>query len=149
MLTLGIGGSVSSDQLHTPANKMDETEAEEAEAIPGSKEPETKQSRPAQWATLEELLDKLLFLAVSGDGMSSAFRSLNAVFLLNLSDSAFLSNFLLTYRRFATPRSVLVAMQKRIRLLDSPSGDPMFACYAQMRYVSIKAIRSVILNISC
>ncbi len=26
-------------------------------------------SRPAQWATLEELLDKLLFLAVSGDGM--------------------------------------------------------------------------------
>jgi hypothetical protein len=26
-------------------------------------------SRPAQWATLEDLLDKLLFLAVSGDGM--------------------------------------------------------------------------------
>jgi hypothetical protein len=26
-------------------------------------------SRPAQWATLDELLDKLIFLAVSGDGM--------------------------------------------------------------------------------
>ncbi len=27
--------------------------------------------RPAQWATLDELLDKLLFLAVSGDGTST------------------------------------------------------------------------------
>jgi hypothetical protein len=89
--------------------------ADEADEPPGSKEPEAKQSRPAQWATLDELLDKLLFLAVSGD------------------DPMFISNFLLTYRRFATPRSVLVAMQKRIRQLDSPSGDPMFACYAQMR----------------
>ena len=26
------------------------------------------ESRPTQWATLEELLDKLLFLSVSGDG---------------------------------------------------------------------------------
>jgi hypothetical protein len=26
-------------------------------------------SRTAPWATLEELLDKLIFLAVSGDGM--------------------------------------------------------------------------------
>jgi hypothetical protein len=26
-------------------------------------------------------------------------------------------------------------MQKRMRQLDNPSGDPMFACYAQMRYV--------------
>lgn len=69
----------------------------------------------AQWATLDELLDKLLFLAVSGD------------------DPAFISHFLLTYRRFATPRSVLLAMQKRMRQLDSPCGDPMFACFAQMR----------------
>jgi len=30
-----------------------------------------------------------------------------------------------------------LAMQKRIRQLDSPSGDPMFACYAQMRLVSV------------
>lgn len=29
----------------------------------------TSSRRPAQWATLDELLDKLLFLAVSGDGM--------------------------------------------------------------------------------
>ncbi|EAU93003.2 hypothetical protein CC1G_06723 [Coprinopsis cinerea okayama7 len=83
--------------------------------------PEVRQERPkkdppqAQWATLDELLDKLLFLAVSGD------------------DPAFISHFLLTYRRFATPRSVLLAMQKRMRQLDNPSGDPMFACFAQMR----------------
>lgn len=71
--------------------------------------------RPAQWATLDELLDKLLFLAVSGD------------------DPTFINHFLLTYRRFAAPRSVLIAMHKRIRQLDDPCGDPMFACFAQMR----------------
>ncbi|EGO02465.1 hypothetical protein SERLA73DRAFT_165636 [Serpula lacrymans var. lacrymans S7.3] len=74
-----------------------------------------KLSRPVQYATLEELLDKLLFLAVSGD------------------DPTYISNFLLTYRRFATPRSVLLAMQKRMRHLDTSPGDPMLACYAQMR----------------
>ncbi|KAJ3530908.1 hypothetical protein NMY22_g8378 [Coprinellus aureogranulatus] len=71
------------------------------------------------YATLDELLDKLLFLAVSGD------------------DPAFVSHFLLTYRRFATPRSVLLAMQKRMRQLDSPCGDPMFACFAQMRICNL------------
>uniref|UniRef100_A0A0W0G3J5 Ras GEF n=1 Tax=Moniliophthora roreri TaxID=221103 RepID=A0A0W0G3J5_MONRR len=74
-----------------------------------------KESRSAQWATLDELLDKLLFLAVSGD------------------DPTYITHFLLTYRRFASPRSVLLAMQKRMRQLDNPSGDPIFACYAQMR----------------
>ncbi|GLB36172.1 putative guanine nucleotide exchange factor for Ras-like small GTPases [Lyophyllum shimeji] len=83
--------------------------------IPESKEGKEKESRPGQWATLEELLDKLLFLAVSGD------------------DPAYITHFLLTYRRFASPRSVLLAMQKRMRQLDNPSGDPMFACFAQMR----------------
>lgn len=48
-------------------------------------------------------------------------------------DPVFVSHFLLTYRRFATPRSILLAMQKRMRALDQPNGDPMFACYAQMR----------------
>jgi len=74
-----------------------------------------KEPRPTQWAHLDELLDKLLFLAVSGD------------------DPTYGTHFLLTYRRFATPRSVLLAMQKRMRQLDNPSGDPMFACFAQMR----------------
>ncbi|KAH8835252.1 ras guanine nucleotide exchange factor domain-containing protein [Flagelloscypha sp. PMI_526] len=77
--------------------------------------PRDKESKPAHWATLDELLDKLLFLAISGD------------------DPAFISNFLLTYRRFTTPRAILLAMQKRMRQLDSSSGDPMFACYAQMK----------------
>ncbi|TEB35021.1 ras GEF [Coprinellus micaceus] len=71
------------------------------------------------YATLDELLDKLLFLAVSGD------------------DPGFVSHFLLTYRRFATPRSVLLAMQKRMRQLDNPCGDPMFACFAQMRICNL------------
>ncbi|KAF8078601.1 ras guanine nucleotide exchange factor domain-containing protein [Lyophyllum atratum] len=83
--------------------------------VPESKEGKEKESRPGQWATLDDLLDKLLFLAVSGD------------------DPAYITHFLLTYRRFAIPRNVLLAMQKRMRQLDNPSGDPMFACFAQMR----------------
>ncbi|KIJ21729.1 hypothetical protein PAXINDRAFT_165135 [Paxillus involutus ATCC 200175] len=74
-----------------------------------------KEIRSVQYATLDELLDKLLFLAVSGD------------------DPTFISHFLLTYRRFASPRSILLAMQKRMRQLDNSPGDPMFASYAQMR----------------
>ncbi|KAG2137992.1 ras guanine nucleotide exchange factor domain-containing protein [Suillus clintonianus] len=79
---------------------------------PVSKE---KEPRSGQYATLEELLDKLLFLAVSDD------------------DPTFISHFLLTYRRFARPRSILLAMQKRMRQLDNSTSDPMFASYAQMR----------------
>ncbi|KIK34653.1 hypothetical protein CY34DRAFT_17574 [Suillus luteus UH-Slu-Lm8-n1] len=74
-----------------------------------------KEPRSGQYATLEELLDKLLFLAVSGD------------------DPTFISHFLLTYRRFASPRSILLAMQKRMRQLDNSTGDSTFASYAQMR----------------
>ncbi|KIJ68428.1 hypothetical protein HYDPIDRAFT_24708 [Hydnomerulius pinastri MD-312] len=77
--------------------------------------PKEKETRSVQYATLDELLDKLLFLAVSGD------------------DPTFISHFLLTYRRFASPRSILLAMQKRMRQLDNSLGDPMFASYAQMR----------------
>ncbi|KAF9270242.1 ras GEF [Marasmius fiardii PR-910] len=76
---------------------------------------EKESSRSAQWATLEELLDKLLFLAVSGD------------------DPTYVTHFLLTYRRFSCPRKLLLAMQKRMRQLDNPTGDPIFACFAQMR----------------
>ena len=91
-------------------------------------------SRTAPWATLEELLDKLVFLTVSGDGMF-LFMSRSANFTTTtFLDPAFISHFLLTYRRFASPRSVLLAMQKRMRQLDTASGDPMFACFAQMRY---------------
>ncbi len=55
--------------------------------------------------------------------------------LINFSDPTYITHFLLTYRRFASPRSLLLAMQKRMRQLDNPSGDPMFACYAQMKFV--------------
>jgi len=89
-------------------------------------------SKHGQWTHLEELLDRLLFIAISEDGLSSS-RVVNAPANSYLADSSFIANFLLTYRRFATPRSVLLAMQKRIRQLDNPSGDPMFACFAQMR----------------
>ncbi|KAI0793485.1 ras guanine nucleotide exchange factor domain-containing protein [Abortiporus biennis] len=78
-----------------------------------------RESRAPPWVTIEELLDKLLFLAVSDD------------------DPSFISHFLLTYRRFSTPRSILLAMQKRMRALDQPTGDPMFACFAQMKICSL------------
>ncbi|EMD42036.1 hypothetical protein CERSUDRAFT_110577 [Gelatoporia subvermispora B] len=71
--------------------------------------------RAPPWMTLDELLNKLLFVAVSEV------------------EPMFVSHFLLTYRRFASPRSILLSMQKRMRALDRPTGDPMFACYAQMR----------------
>ncbi|TFY69742.1 hypothetical protein EVJ58_g219 [Rhodofomes roseus] len=80
-----------------------------------SRDVSVKESRAPPWMVLDELLDKLLFMAVSDD------------------DPLFVSHFLLTYRRFASPRSVLLAMQKRMRALDQPTGDPMFACYAQLR----------------
>ncbi|KAH9969049.1 ras guanine nucleotide exchange factor domain-containing protein [Russula dissimulans] len=82
---------------------------EERPVIPG------RISYYVPWATLDDLLDKLLFMAVSGDNWG------------------FISHFLLTYRRFASPRSVVLAMQKRMRQLDQSSDDPMFSCFAQMR----------------
>ncbi|KAF5390357.1 hypothetical protein D9757_002906 [Collybiopsis confluens] len=88
-------------------------------APPTKTENKDKEMRSAQWATLDELLDKLLFLSVSGD------------------DPTFITHFLLTYRRFASPRNLLLAMQKRMRQLDNPSGDPMFACFAQMKCVGV------------
>lgn len=73
ILTLGITGSitgsVSSDHLHTSDPTSNET-LSGSEDVVEPKEPEQKPSRPTQWATLDELLDKLLFLAVSGDGMN-------------------------------------------------------------------------------
>ncbi|KAH7915776.1 ras guanine nucleotide exchange factor domain-containing protein [Hygrophoropsis aurantiaca] len=113
--SLGISCSLSSSSLHTSGPTTGESFLgfEDGQEEPHNRK--EKQIRSVQHATLEELLDKLLFLAVSGD------------------DSTFLSHFLLTYRRFASPRSILLAMQKRMRQLDSSSGDPMFACYAQMR----------------
>ncbi|EKM61029.1 uncharacterized protein PHACADRAFT_247338 [Phanerochaete carnosa HHB-10118-sp] len=79
----------------------------------------SRESRPPSWMTLDELLDKLLFVAVSDD------------------DPTFISHFLLTYRRFAAPRSVLLAMQKRMRALEGQTSDPMFACYAQMKICAL------------
>ncbi|KAJ7225494.1 ras guanine nucleotide exchange factor domain-containing protein [Mycena pura] len=86
-----------------------------ADLPPNKIESKEKDASSRPWATLDELLDKLLFLAVSGD------------------DPTYITHFLLTYRRFASPRSILLAMQLRLRQLDQPSGDPMFACFAQMR----------------
>ncbi|KAI0078895.1 ras GEF [Panus rudis PR-1116 ss-1] len=72
--------------------------------------------RAPPWVSLDDLLDKLLFVAVSDD------------------DPVYINHFLLTYRRFAAPRAILLAMQRRMRSLDEPTGgDPMFACFAQMK----------------
>ncbi|THH16999.1 hypothetical protein EW146_g3739 [Bondarzewia mesenterica] len=118
IMDLPTSGSMSSSSLHAGAAMMndglssvDEVVEERVDSLSKDKDP----NRTVPWATLEELLDKLLFLAVSGD------------------DRAYISHFLLTYRRFARPRSVVLAMQKRMRQLDQPSSDPMFACFAQMR----------------
>ena len=92
--------------------------------------------RQTQWAYLAELLDKLLFLVVSGDG-EVALLNYTVRILKYIQDPTFITHFLLTYRRFATPRHVLLAMQKRMRQFDDPCGDPMFACFAQMRYVNL------------
>ncbi|KAL1951959.1 hypothetical protein VTO73DRAFT_1108 [Trametes versicolor] len=81
----------------------------------GARDMSMKESRAPPWMSLEDLLNKLLFMAVCDD------------------DPVFISHFLLTYRRFASPRTLLLSMQKRMRSLDHPTGDPMFACYAQMR----------------
>ncbi|KAJ6519841.1 ras guanine nucleotide exchange factor domain-containing protein [Mycena sanguinolenta] len=111
----GIGRSNSN------AVSIQKSPSSSAEAVdvvvdpPNKKESKEKDASSRPWATLDELLDKLLFLAVSGD------------------DPTYITHFLLTYRRFASPRSVLLAMQLRLRQLDQPSGDPMFACFAQMR----------------
>ena len=67
MMTLSIAGSVSSDQLHTSVPTSSE-KLSGSEEVADPKEAEQKPSRPTQWATLDELLDKLIFLAVSGDG---------------------------------------------------------------------------------
>ena len=48
---------------------------------------------------------------------------------------------MLTYRRFATPRSVLLTMQKKMRQLDQETADPMFACLAQMKYARFQSFR--------
>ncbi|KAI0271372.1 ras guanine nucleotide exchange factor domain-containing protein [Gloeopeniophorella convolvens] len=85
------------------------------DVVEGRAGPPEKDSRYGPWSTLDDLFEKLLFLTVSGD------------------DWGFISHFLLTYRRFASPRSVVLALQKRMRQLDQASDDPMFTCFAQMR----------------
>ncbi|KAG6879284.1 hypothetical protein C0992_003888 [Termitomyces sp. T32_za158] len=116
--TLSIHKKVDCDTIQVPDIVKDEGNAYISKETKAKeiKEKESNSARPGQWATLDDLLNKLLFLAVSGD------------------DPSYITHFLLTYRRFASPRSVVLKMQSRIRELDEKSsGDPMFACFAQMR----------------
>ncbi|KAF9652036.1 ras GEF [Thelephora ganbajun] len=83
--------------------------------------PKRQDQRLSPWARLDDLFEKLLFSVVSDD------------------DATFVSNFMLTYRRFATPRSVLLTMQKKMRQLDQETADPMFACLAQMNICRLLA----------
>ncbi|EKM83863.1 hypothetical protein AGABI1DRAFT_32846 [Agaricus bisporus var. burnettii JB137-S8] len=110
---------IRDDEPANPIPPDNEQEDDTTDRVPRAPcQPSGKEKdkpKPAQFATLDTLLDKLLFIAVSGD------------------DPSFISSFLLTYRRFCTPRKVLLAMQKKMRDLDEPSGDPMFSCFAQMR----------------
>jgi hypothetical protein len=98
----------------------------------------SKDSRAAQWVSWDQLIDKLMFLAVSGDGIYICLKLASYLsFNLHSSDPAFISRFLLTYRRFATPRQILVSIQTRLRQLEESPGDPMLACYAQMRICAL------------
>jgi hypothetical protein len=55
-------------------------------------------------------------------------------------DPSYLTHFLLTYRRFTTPRAILLGMQRRLRFLDSKtSADPLFTSFAQMRLCAFLA----------
>ncbi|KAL5527520.1 hypothetical protein ACEPAG_6321 [Sanghuangporus baumii] len=78
-----------------------------------------KQESASPWATVDELLEKLLFLCISGD------------------EPSFVTHFFLTYRRFTTPRRILLAMQKRMLELNQPSADLTLAAFAQMRICSL------------
>ncbi|THH16724.1 hypothetical protein EUX98_g9256 [Antrodiella citrinella] len=110
-------GSAASVQLppYIPSEGLNLGSLDEVAEGSRAHVPSTKESRAPPWVGLQDLLNKLLFLAVSDD------------------DTTFINHFLLTYRRFASPRSILLAMQKRMRALDEPSGDPMIACFAQMK----------------
>ncbi|KZW02160.1 ras GEF [Exidia glandulosa HHB12029] len=83
----------------------------------GRSEPKEPQTIP--FLTLDELLDKLLFFAVSGD------------------DSTFIQHFFLTFRRFASPRAVLLGMQKRLRALGGAPSGVLLAKFAQMKICSV------------
>ncbi|KAF8560386.1 ras GEF [Imleria badia] len=107
---------VASNSLQSPSvSSSHPVKGDTPNGLEDDDRPKEKEPRSVQYATPDELLDKLLFLAVSGD------------------DPTFIAHFLLTYRRFASPRSIMLAMQKRMRQLDNSLGDPMFASYAQMR----------------
>ncbi|KAH9849775.1 ras GEF [Lenzites betulinus] len=107
--------SQSSFQAHQGLDTDGPSSMTDISTSDGTRDVSGKEPRAPPWMSLEDLLNKLLFMAVCDD------------------DPVFISHFLLTYRRFASPRALLLAMQKRMRSLDHPTGDPMFACYAQMR----------------
>ena len=104
-----------------PAGDEDElNEDGEPPSQPSGLAPPTPAAPPPNpYLSLDELLDKLLFLAVSGD------------------DATFISHFFLTFRRFASPRAVLLGMQKRLRALGSAPQDILLAKFAQMKICSV------------
>lgn len=78
-----------------------------------------EQARAEQnYQNFPDLISRLLFVAVSG------------------TDPDFIERFLLTYRRFATPRAVLLRIQLRFREL-SQNGEvsDSFDDFARFRYV--------------
>ncbi|KAI0825148.1 ras GEF [Trametes gibbosa] len=111
----GRNSSHSSFHAHQGLGADGPSSVTDVSTSDGTRDVTGKESRAPPWMSLEDLLNKLLFMAVCDD------------------DPVFISHFLLTYRRFASPRALLLSMQKRMRSLDHPTGDPMFACYAQMR----------------
>ncbi|KAG8990568.1 hypothetical protein FRB90_001708, partial [Tulasnella sp. 427] len=92
---------------------------------------------PLQYATFDELLDKLVFLSVTNDGkLSSQAITFTQTHALPV-DEVYIEQFLLIYRRFATPRTLLLGLQRRMRELSPPAEDTLLAKYAQMRICNL------------
>jgi hypothetical protein len=69
--------------------------------------------------------------------LSFSFLIVIDMIQLVIADPVFIQHFFLTYRRFATPRSVLLGMQKRMIELGKETRDPLLAKFAQMRLVLV------------
>ncbi|KAG8833059.1 hypothetical protein FRC17_000064, partial [Serendipita sp. 399] len=109
----------ASSQRHDPPSQKGVNVTNSGAAAASDTVRNQRESTSLQWATLDEILDKLLFVSVSGD------------------DPLFIQHFFLTYRRFASPRSVLLGMQKRMRQLSQETRDPLLAKFAQMRICNL------------
>ena len=89
-----------------------------------------------QFATFDEIITKLVYLAVTEEGLHLLAVTVYRYRLIEFgTDPTPIDAFFATYRRFATPRVVLVAFKKRLIILAQETRDPPTARLAEMKYV--------------